>query len=95
MSAERGQIIQKSVRIFAVIDMFDIQALESREKFCAKREIVLLMKKIFSLDNNFSFGADRFLYLSFHKSLPLVSANRERFFQNREMSEREPNPRFC
>ncbi len=32
----------KSVRIFAAINMFDIQALEAREKFCAKRRIVLL-----------------------------------------------------
>ncbi len=36
------QIIQESVRNFIVIDMTDIQVLEAREKFCAKRRIVLL-----------------------------------------------------
>ncbi len=45
--------------------MPDIQVLEAREKFCAKRKKVLLKKKIFSLEENFSFGAERFLYVSF------------------------------
>ncbi len=57
----------KTVRFFAIINISDIQALEAREKFCAKRKIVLLTKKFFSLEENFSFGADRFLYVSITK----------------------------
>ncbi len=60
--------MQKSVRIFAVINMFDIQVLEVREKFCARLKIVLLMKKYFSLEKNFPSGAELFLYVSLHKS---------------------------
>ncbi len=57
----------KSVRIFAFTNTFDIQSLEAREIICAKQKIFLLKKKIFSLENNFSFGADRFLYVRFIK----------------------------
>ncbi len=57
----------KSVRIFDFNNISDIQALEAREKFCAKLKIVLKRKDFFLQEKNFQFGAERFLYVSFLK----------------------------